>query len=113
MNHVDKDSRPDLLKGTYVKVEPGGERKTQKGSLKLAHLERGEERQMRGHLRSGVGVLNSYRASSCRSGLCQRPLTDTWLCRATTVRVTGLVIVTKARIDSESGANMAAIHKRL
>lgn len=42
MNHVDKDSRPDLLKGSYVKVEPGGERNTQKGSLKLAHLERGE-----------------------------------------------------------------------
>lgn len=25
MNHVDKDSRPDLLKGINVKVEPGGE----------------------------------------------------------------------------------------
>ena len=24
MNHVDEDSRPDLLKGTNVKVEPGG-----------------------------------------------------------------------------------------
>lgn len=24
MNHVDKDSRPDLLKGINVKVEPGG-----------------------------------------------------------------------------------------
>lgn len=51
MNHVDKDSRPDLLKGINVKVEPGWEQ-----SLKLArtaHRDRGGD--------------------SPRSGLCHHP----------------------------------------
>lgn len=36
VNHVDKDSRPDLLKGINVKVEPGGGGHRWEESLKSA-----------------------------------------------------------------------------
>lgn len=53
MNHVDKDSRPDLLKGADVKVKPRGGRKRWEKSLKLACT----ERQIRGLLKSGCVKL--------------------------------------------------------
>lgn len=111
MNHVDKDSRPDLLKGTNVKVEPGGGRERSGESLRLAwtaHLggRRGETDQGTSEVWScrsdrlssrspapscSVECPPSCRASSSRPGLCHRLLHRHMAVGQTTVRVTGLV----------------------